>query len=185
MHAISTRQPFADFILRPPPERAKSVENRTRAIGLKAGEWVWLHAGRAFFFGRREWMNRARRYREEILAGSWPDMPVELSDFTRGAIIGAIRIEGVYDLETYNRRWPGDPWAHGPVCYRIGARVALENPVPCMGFLGRFDPLAHNPSGLKLGFKLEHGLSDVLHTLHGFTDLERAELAALVTTSNH
>lgn len=126
MRAISLQQPYASAIL----DGSKRIENRRMRLGMKPGQWLWLHASAGFYFHRRDWPEA----RDELLR-LWPEAPREMDDYPRGVILGATLCG-----ETYEHHGPPQEWAFGPYCTRIEAVVKLPEPVPCKGALGLWTP---------------------------------------------
>ncbi len=142
---LSVRQPYASAIIHGP----KRVENRPRRMGLKAGDWIWLHASKQFFYNVGDWSDWEWQEMREL----WDDAPLDLDDYPRGAIIGAALLgkTSEYVGPWSNSAGPrsssqieldADPWAVGFYCTRIEAVVALPEPVPAKGALGLWTPTA-------------------------------------------
>lgn len=114
MRCLSVQQPWAWLLA----HGHKDIENRTRQTNLRG--WVLLHAGLTMQFD--VW---------PVLAEQMPHIAVPPAfDMTRGAIIGAIRID---DCVTAS----ASPWFSGPNGYVIGKAMAFE-PEPRRGMLGFF-----------------------------------------------
>ena len=127
MRALSLQQPYASAIIDGP----QRIENRPRKMGLKAGDWIWIHASLGFYFNMAEWITGSR-YELQAL---WPEAPVGSRAYPRGVILGAALLGG-----TYEHLGPPQGWAVGPWCTQIEAVVALPEPVPASGRLGLWKP---------------------------------------------
>ena len=138
MRALSIRQPYASAIVTGP----KRVENRPRLMGLRAGEWILIHASQAFYFSKAGWERGARA----VIQEHWPEAPGAVEDYPTGRIIGAALLGETSAFEPgaalvdptllEQPNLEADPWAFGPYCTRIEAVVALEGDYPARGSLG-------------------------------------------------
>ena len=125
MRALTLQQPFASAIA----VGGKRDENRSRRIvgrKVQLPLWVGLHAGKTLYPGTTTIDMRE--------AGWWQCPP--LSDLPRGVMLGAMRIDVVYEYAAPPLGLTPSAWAFGPWCLRIGAVRLLDQPIECRGMLG-------------------------------------------------
>jgi len=120
---LTVRQPFASGLVL----GHKRVENRTFRAPLG---WMGVHAAATL----HEDEQLIERLREE-----WgDDMPVDIADLPRSAVLGFVRVDKVL---AHSRAQPhaelaDDPQAVGPVCWVIGAFAPLAAPSSASGSQG-------------------------------------------------
>jgi hypothetical protein len=129
MRVLTIRQPCAEAILiQREGYPLKGWENRPKPApsNLRSGTWIALHAG------LEEWEHAAElRARHPVL--------LPHAKLVRGAIVGAWRYDGQAKVEDVKEDLE---WARGPWCYRVGASVRLEEPIPWTGAEGwRYLPI--------------------------------------------
>jgi hypothetical protein len=146
LRALSLLQPWAFAVV----TGAKTVETRSRHLGLRAGDWIAVHASK-----RRV----ARSLVREVWTGINPHL--EPPAFTRGAIVGVARVLWVAEVLLEERLRPisgiAAPRSHGYLAatdqdralgdFRPGRVIAqltdaraLYRPIPYRGQLGLHYP---------------------------------------------
>lgn len=143
MRAITLHQPWASAIL----AEVKPWENRTwapRALLDGGALWLALHAGQATDRSLSKVVEPAtawttRRTGWDRLRDLWPSMPGRRpEDYPRG-ILGLVRFDGAGAIADYPEAL-GDPWASGPVVWRVGRVIRLRDPIPVKGAQGLWTP---------------------------------------------
>lgn len=124
MRALSITRPWTELILR----RGKPVENRT---------WPTYYRGLLLVHGAQSWQGSALGYAEELgITGlSW-----DRADYPMG-IVGVVTVTGVCQESKYGRECGCGPWsAHGQCHWQLANPRPLEEPIPCKGALGLWQP---------------------------------------------
>jgi len=143
VRCLSVRQPWAGCLV----TGAKTVENRKWPEGEEARAklpgWYLIHAskigeeaGAVSYRGRHVYVPnvpiaRVREVRKAI--GGFANSSLDL-----GAIVGAVHVPRV-DL-FYTDRDACNPWACGPVLWRVDVAIVFEGSIPCSGSLGLWKP---------------------------------------------
>ena len=111
MKALSIKQPWADRIL----FAGKDVENRTwRLPASIIGQRISVHAGKH------------------------PDGEYVGPQERLGAIVGEVTITGCI---VAGEGGSDSPWFQGPFGFTLADPMAYEDPLPCRGMLGFFNPI--------------------------------------------
>ena len=111
MKALSIQQPWADRIL----YEGKNIENRTWPLpNLMYNRRIYVHAGKKFD----------------------PDVLLKqpIPQERLGAILGEVTITGCVTEST-------NPWFCGPYGFLLADPEGYDEPIPCRGALGFFEPL--------------------------------------------
>jgi len=125
MKALSIRQPWAWLIC----AAYKDVENRAWASHFRGR--IYIHTGKQLDIDNQGWY-----FIKEILSSlAWLHIfkTEFIQDLARGAIIGEVN---VIDCVRYSR----SPWFTGPFAFVLSHPVLYEEPIPCKGKLGFFEP---------------------------------------------
>ncbi len=142
MKALSIKQPWAWLICK----GYKDVENRTWRIGrnprhgpfssrdidfsIVLPERVYVHAGKT-----ADWCEATENFIYRIFDADVPhDIPrLALHPKQFGAIIGEVDITGCVTESK-------SPWFVGPYGFALVNPILYEQPIPCKGRLGFFEP---------------------------------------------
>ncbi len=119
MKALSLTQPMAWAIF-----HGKDVENRTWPTKFRGR--VYIHASKRFDWVHYRWI--IENDNRSVTGG----VPV-VCDFVHGAIIGEVDIIDCV-------RNHGSHWFTGPHAFVLANPMAYDNPIPCKGMLGFFEP---------------------------------------------
>jgi len=117
VRALTVHQPFASAIIDGP----KAVENRSWHGPI--GERIAIHAGKS----KKSMKDPDVIEMCDELWPEWRDYPHRY-----GEIIGTVEIEDCCSVSVMGH----DPWAFGPVCWRLLDPEACIHPVPVPGKLG-------------------------------------------------
>ncbi len=128
MRCIVVCQPYASAII----DGIKDIENRTWRPGT-VGDLA-IMAGKS-----HEWTNVMTPKQKDLLQPllPWDELPY-------GFILGWVTVMDVVDM---NYTLADNPWAFGPVCWKLGYPKKFTKPIPFRGRQGIF----HVPDELLMG----------------------------------
>lgn len=132
LHAITLWQPWASAIIEGP----KRVENRTWSPAAWTGPGPWWLAIHASLRIDPSLKKKLPGYRLKTgwheLAEVWPERTIPNAGPWPAGLLGLVRIDAVGPLESF-ADLAQDPWASGPVVWRIGQVWRLPNPIAMPG----------------------------------------------------
>ena len=134
MKALSIRQPWAWLICK----GYKDIENRNWHIHMPpllnypaTPRRIYVHAGLSKAGWDKHFKGKALEEYQFIKA-RLPDVHFPV-DVYYGGIIGEVDITGCVDKSD-------SPWFVGPYGFTLANPVLYDNPIPCRGMLGFFEP---------------------------------------------
>ena len=115
MRALSVRQPWTDLIL----FEGKDIENRTWPLPKKMiGQRIYLHAGKKL---------------DKVAAQDYYPPDGALHANRLGSILGEVTITGCVTSSD-------SLWFQGPYGFVLADPTAYDQPIPCKGMYGFFEP---------------------------------------------